>query len=975
MATATFERILQDLLASISLCGLDRPNRSSWSLCELQIGDPGLEMLQAYFASLDAQEAQRCLAPWRLFNHDIWSIPFPCGLGLIFLLLAAETARRQAREGAVWPAVRDGISWQEETAAVLFVQGQPNSALREAMEQAAVCFRLRHVFDREGVQAWLTTVYLQFGFTQRGFPLRLPEWLCGYNHPQAIAHLLNPGDQRLYCAKFDQLWQDLRQFRRNNLTEEALQRRLQESFWVLPAWANELVTAAKAQAQRWDIGDGGTTTGAESVEIEPVFLSDPRLHWSHNQPPTFRQEICNLAGLDLPGDFYRLRMGGCDCARLTRQEDGSFAVAPTAEFDVEGGPPTSTAEIVDPRAVDVPRTAEARYWDEGEEVNIFELPSGRRVKDAWAEKLSADRDYALLLSGDLTLYPPPADTWPWTWPAARTGAGERKLWRVDRTELAQLEVRLDGEVFWTPYLNYPPPRPGRLAGVEVTIHGQPSADGTVFLQARTAARVVSARANGQSTGLSPLAHGVTQVGPLALRWPGSWRLDLVLRPETGPLQRGFVPVSVPLPGLYERGLNGQWMPRPVQVLSTHEGDTRYFGVGLPPAALNTATRPWVLLEGNVNLAAATPWTRAGRTFGRLRGWGAPLTLRHEIFNAADPGLPLASEVVDHGVFEPLSAYEPQGQWLRLWFWDELQLDGEHTLIVWDCDGTVTAGPISEHALADGRELHLHLPGGMPWAVALAFRGARLGTWWHGDWTQRLPAVGAEQAAATAALIRWFKLPVLRRKWRHEIKEFVRRWPEEVLRVWLDDSASGFPGLQLGPDHAGWATAVRALLWNATGFERAPDAILESLAPQPSTGQLCEELAAACWRLHEISPLFMGRILQAYLGELPPRETVLRSALRTALESSFAHLPAHRLAYFLRATEERMLSDISREMQKDSFFVDGILRRSLTVLSGGRLSDAEKNNLQWGLNSDVLRRLLALRVVAEVFRPPARAPLR
>ncbi len=942
-------------------------NQRSWSLCELQIGEPGLEMLQTYFAALDAREAQRCLAPWRFFNQDAWSIPFPCGLGLIFLLLAAETARRQAREGAVWPAVRDGISWREETAGVLFVQGQPNTALREAMEQAAVHFRLRHVFDREGVQAWLTTVYLQFGFTQRGFPSRLPEWLCGYNHPQAIAHLLNPENKALHCAKFDQLWQDLRQFRRNNLTEAALRHRLQESFWVLPAWADELVTAAKAQIQRWGLGSGGRATESESVEVEPAFLSNPRLHWPSKQPPTFRQEICNLAALDLPREFYRLRMGGCDRARLTRQDDGSFVVTPASELEADGGPPSSTAELVDPQAVDAPRTAEVRYWDEAEEINVFELPSGRRVKDAWVEKLSVDRDYALLLSGDLTLYPPPADAWPWTWTAARTGAGERKLWRVDRSELAQLEVQLDGETFWTPYLHYPPPRPGRLAGVDVTIHGQPAADGTIFLQARTTASVVSARANGQSVGLSPLNHGVTRLGPLALRWPGCWRLDLVLRPGTGSLQRGFVPVNIPLPGLFERGLNGYWMPRLVRVLSTHEGDTRYFGVGLPPDTLNTTTRPWVLLEGNVNLAAATPWTRAGRTFGRLHGWGAPLTLRHEIFNAADPGLPLASEVVDHGVFEPVSAYEPQGQWLRLRFWDDLQLDAEHTLIVWHRDGTITAGPMTEHALADGRELHLHLPGGMPWAVALAFRGARLGAWWHGDWTQGLPAVGAERANATAALIRWFKLPVLRRKWRHDLKEFVRRWPGETLGVWLDDSASGLLGLQLGPDHAGWTTAVRALLWNATGFEHAPDAILQSLAPRPSTGQLPEDLAAACWRLHEISPLFMGRILQAYLGGLPPREAALRMALRTALESSFAHLPAPRLAGFLRPTEDRMLSDISREMQKDSFFVSGILDRSLTVLTDGRLSDSDKNNLQWGLNFDPLRRLLALRVVAKVFR--------
>jgi hypothetical protein len=44
---------------------------------------------------------------------------------------------------------------------------------------------LRHVFGSEGAQAWLRTVYLQFGITDAGWK-RLPWWLSGHGFPIAV---------------------------------------------------------------------------------------------------------------------------------------------------------------------------------------------------------------------------------------------------------------------------------------------------------------------------------------------------------------------------------------------------------------------------------------------------------------------------------------------------------------------------------------------------------------------------------------------------------------------------------------------------------------------------------------------------------------------------------------------------------------------------------------------------------------------
>ena len=84
----------------------------------------------------------------------------------------------------MWPQVYASLG--PVLRALLFVKsGLPRPRVRHAMERACRRFRLRHVFGSEGAQAWLRTVYLQFGITDAGWK-RLPWWLSGHGFPIAV---------------------------------------------------------------------------------------------------------------------------------------------------------------------------------------------------------------------------------------------------------------------------------------------------------------------------------------------------------------------------------------------------------------------------------------------------------------------------------------------------------------------------------------------------------------------------------------------------------------------------------------------------------------------------------------------------------------------------------------------------------------------------------------------------------------------
>src|SRR5262249_9469216 len=121
-----------EALVTAVLEGLQRLAKPR-SLAELRADEDDYRLLRGWMREVDAGQIREGLRPtWRRARHlggDLYSRRD--GLGLLFLFLAAETARREAAEGEAWPPVRRCLT--REVEAELFVQGQPTMACKEAI--------------------------------------------------------------------------------------------------------------------------------------------------------------------------------------------------------------------------------------------------------------------------------------------------------------------------------------------------------------------------------------------------------------------------------------------------------------------------------------------------------------------------------------------------------------------------------------------------------------------------------------------------------------------------------------------------------------------------------------------------------------------------------------------------------------------------------------------------------------------------
>ena len=276
------------------------------SLCEIQADEEDYQWLCNWACQLSLWQLRRWLEGSNARRVALQS----CGLslsyteaaGCLLLLLASESARRRASEGVVWPAVRGRFA--ERPGSVLFVQGQPRGVFKVAIEAAARKLDLRHVFGIEGTQNYYLSVYLQFGFTQKGME-RLAHWLAGQPSTQAIMYLLGDHGPQMASQSFVRLWDGLRNYRRNNITESQARRILANSPWVLADWTDEFLRQARRH-QELGTADEGQAGGGE--EAPPRFLADPRLRWRWPQAPEFSSAVVNLADFDLTAERYEVKV-------------------------------------------------------------------------------------------------------------------------------------------------------------------------------------------------------------------------------------------------------------------------------------------------------------------------------------------------------------------------------------------------------------------------------------------------------------------------------------------------------------------------------------------------------------------------------------------------------------------------------------------------------------------------------------------
>ena len=311
------------------------------SLCELDMDEDDYQWICRWARLLSESRVRR----WVEYDHFRASqfresggaLTYAESFGCMFLLLASEVARREAREGLVWPEV-----WPKFPASVRSVlfdyQRQPKYSLKWAMEESAKKLNLRHVYGIEGIQEYYVSVYLQFGFTRNGID-RIPHWLSGQVIPEAIQYLSGMRGDYLRSASFVELWDTLKNLRRRNIPEAYARRILENSPWVNPCWADEIIEKATERI----VGVYGDEDDDDD-QGPSEFLIFPRLEWDGVSEPHFSSTVFNLVSFDLAADRYTISSDDTTLARLYRSDLGSYRTDPS---DIRIPP---TPRILQPRS-------------------------------------------------------------------------------------------------------------------------------------------------------------------------------------------------------------------------------------------------------------------------------------------------------------------------------------------------------------------------------------------------------------------------------------------------------------------------------------------------------------------------------------------------------------------------------------------------------------------------------------------------
>jgi hypothetical protein len=828
------------------------PKHLGWSLAE----------------SPNAAEGYAELRKWRQeLTYQAWSTDRRLRkpqLGLVLLWLESEVVRRDGGDGMVWAVLSklENVPWDKRVYWELFnTAGQPTALHRELLEDAARHFSLRHTFDEADGQNWYRLIYLQFGFTHDDAVQRLAPWLSGQTLPISIQKLLEASDSG--AQGFQQLWQSLRMFQLGNLPRTTLDTRLKSNPWVLPEWCDDLIEAAeKSSAPLMEVAD------LEAAEVR--FFTTPRLGLSDLGVPRFTTSLCNLSDIGLESADYQLKSGDKVLARLMRQIDGSyFSDSPEAiTLPVQ---PTLALSLVssDGRVV---AHDEAVLWDPVEEVSLYSGRTGAVIP--LGECLRAGTELLVIAASDVLLRPEPAESYD-------LPLGYR-LHRISSGWTGQIDALLDDDVVWTSSVATGAVS-GSFAGVSARFIQALDLSAPQWAEASPPwslpirfcfpsgwafSRLRWRRGDGRHVELDQMPSSLTLTEKDAVR-----PVVLRVRITNGSQHRTDV-LKVPVPF--------------VAVLKwTEDATPRRHPPGSNLLLGDARKLTWSFCmpsrEGQVSNAREFSFAEGQRLLGRLKarrsklpdlaGYGSRLCIVDDPYQSAQTVLTVADCVLDGGVLGAVRwSLEENGFRIRSSF---TELGPDHRVQVWYSLGkersVVADIPHDQLVRRDdgwfwggGKGYHLH-------AVALTFRGTRLGAWFdHSSWSIELVKAPPTSVGAAAAMLRAWKAPVLKEDGDHFQRMIA--WLSEnyvrVLPVWLaQDSQQGPAGgmLEMPPRDESWCSVVNDLLVEALpkpGAEAAGE-LVERLAPN-STG--VHALGSAMWTLAEVCPIFTAQLVKVYLEE-------------------------------------------------------------------------------------------------------------
>jgi hypothetical protein len=937
-----------------------------WSLAELFADDDDYAWLRRWSAQLDESTVQIHLRYSQKQEN----------LGLLLLLLAAESCRREAPEDQFWPILL-GMDWRPETRARLFSEKHPRQSHKEAIETACHSWNLRHVFDSEGVQQWFQTIPLQFGFTRLGFDTRLADWLTGAKPPSSVQRLLLPGDPN-YSESFELLWSSLKLLRQGRITLDRIDHVLIDSCWVLPSWHQQIKCEAFSRIETLGYGNSdlpvhATITLQSNNDDTASFVGEPRLLWRPPGAPVFRLDVVGIAEMGLTSDCYSIEVGGKERGLLVKQPDGTFRGPQEGFVTVEFPTGPETQACLRDAEGHVIRAQSIQFWTPDAEVVGFNAATGRQF-DPWSTPINTAQPCILMIASELQLVP--------NGPHVRRNSKVACIF-LSSNWPSETRVMFNSETVWQPVVNSSNSF-GRLSS-ELSSQVTIGVSGTRRFGSRLSltishprdVQVRFVRVAGQSADFCQKSPSQTVAGPIVFNSsvPGS-RVKVMIGFHGA---NGSICIrrdeNLRMEGVEYLSKNGWEVLKASETLERSTAEDCLFRLFPPDESYHDrlAAIDWAIIEGSVFLKFNE--TRPSRISG-LAALGAPLALRRGPYNRP-PGerdFPIASSVVDHGVIDP-DGVQLTEQTVILKLTRPIEPDRRHVPLVIGTGGELRVIQSSElqveSNLPDLWKVDLtKLPS---WfvemtALAIGYDGQWIGAWWAPGWYRQLfmgaSSLSRTQAFELATLLRWCRLPVVSLEAMRSVQGFAVNAPVEALRAWLfEDSATiSAPVLRFG-DAIGmdlkhreieesWTSAIANLLahWMPTPEQAREIFVLaeQNLMDHPEKERFHLSLQHITTRFRRM-PFLLSRIVDAYVMGREKRETMVFLSW---------------LKELMRVPSPRVDSDPVGWAPE---FRKSIIDCARRIYHGSRLDDWELNNLQLGLNLEPICRQVAVQLFEDAMK--------
>jgi hypothetical protein len=938
------------------------PTYRPWSLAELRLTGEDVDWLKSLLERTTAADLRAVLSapsPFRDYSRE-------AQFGSVLLLIESELARRYASERSLWAAIHRQLAWMPDFNRFLFTIGQPNTRHKTLLEAAARELRLRCAFGEDSAQEWYQSVLLQCGFSRKSFESRLPEWLIGQNLPVSVARLIGT-DTRYASETFSKLWTSLREYRRGSLDRAGLKEVLESSPWVLQEWHESLVLLARANAGTStnlgdqsglpiSVNDTSSPTDSTALLSERRFLSDPRMRLT-DQSLNF---VCNVEvteGLELENDADILINGQVQSC-LILQADGSFD-ATNSEIAIPTSSPKLIAELRARSGVTL-ATQELTLWDEDEDVAAFVIRTGRPI-DPWSREFS-QRETLLIYSADLRIEPARPTV-------VSLGNESRVGVRLLPQETINTRLFLGNELLWEPNVrSYPAWCDKVRASFELLPRESPTRFRVcVSHPSDVAATAVRFRRRLLDLTRDSTNRVCTDWLPLDAEFRKLEAVALTVFLRSGDVKaevRRSIPLDIP-GHQWRKGAFWEEVPSRATIELSDLRNAE-FRLSPPKSAING--EQWQIFEGRrwIDSVKGRP-----QRITAVEGWGAPLILRAAPYNCCDPEQQLLYGLTDRGEIRDV-VFSSDGA-VTMWLHRPIEPGESHSVVLLDdggethiLDWNALSGTLHYDAASASWTLPLttQTQGRRIMALAIAYNGERLGSWWQEDWTNVLcqPTSDCEDDIASwasnlANSLRWFHVPLLSREDSPRLREFVKTFAVPVLSTWMTNHR--LPQLVHEAVGEGWLSVVRALFsdWLPSVEEAQKlDKVLEPALSSGTDGRLMTTTLA----LADISSLLAIRFVRAVL-----KGTDFESAKIVEIR---ALLAAIRMRVLGRESEQELILRVARDVAgtdvppegTHDFVRDGLLTKCLNqidVHESPHLTELDRCNIEVAMRLDAFRKLV------------------